>query len=32
MKKLITADLRGWCDGKEVTVELNEFGRKDGCA
>ena len=24
--KLITTDLSGWCDGKEVTVELNEFG------
>jgi quercetin dioxygenase-like cupin family protein len=23
---LLTADLAGWCDGKEVTVELNEFG------
>ena len=23
---LLTTDLAGWCDGKEVTVELNEFG------
>jgi uncharacterized cupin superfamily protein len=24
--RLSTADLGGWCDGKEVTVELNEAG------
>jgi hypothetical protein len=23
---LLTADLAGWCDGKELTVELNEAG------
>jgi uncharacterized cupin superfamily protein len=23
---LFTTDLSGWCDGKEVTVELNEVG------
>jgi quercetin dioxygenase-like cupin family protein len=23
---LLTTDLAGWCDGKEVVVELNEFG------
>ena len=23
---LLTADLTGWCDGKEVTVELNDAG------
>ena len=23
---LITTDLSGWCDGKEVTVEVNNFG------
>jgi quercetin dioxygenase-like cupin family protein len=23
---LLTTDLAGWCDGKEATVELNEFG------
>jgi quercetin dioxygenase-like cupin family protein len=23
---LLTTDLKGWCDGKEVAVELNEFG------
>jgi hypothetical protein len=30
---LLTTDLGGWCDGKEVTVELNEFGpiRADDC-
>jgi quercetin dioxygenase-like cupin family protein len=22
--RLVTTDLAGWCDGKEVTVELNE--------
>jgi uncharacterized cupin superfamily protein len=24
--RLVTTDLAGWCDGKEVTVELNEAG------
>jgi hypothetical protein len=24
--RLATTDLEGWCDGKEVTVELNEVG------
>jgi len=24
--RLLTTDLTGWCDGKEVTVELNEAG------
>ena len=24
--RLLTTDLVGWCDGKEVTVELNEAG------
>ena len=24
--RLLTTDLAGWCDGKEVTVELNEAG------
>ena len=23
---LVATELSGWCDGKEVTVELNEFG------
>src|SRR5215467_2638949 len=23
---LLTTDLSDWCDGKQVTVELNEFG------
>jgi uncharacterized cupin superfamily protein len=23
---LLTTDLAGWCDGKEVTIELNEAG------
>jgi quercetin dioxygenase-like cupin family protein len=23
---LMTTDLSGWCDGKEVTVEVNDFG------
>jgi len=23
---LTTTDLSGWCDGKEVTVEVNDFG------
>ena len=23
---LLTTDLAGWCDGKEVTIELNEVG------
>lgn len=25
-ERLLTVDLAGWCDGKEVTVELNEAG------
>jgi uncharacterized cupin superfamily protein len=25
-ERLLTTDLAGWCDGKEVTVELNEAG------
>ena len=24
--RLLTTDLAGWCEGKEVTVELNEAG------
>ena len=24
--RLLTTDLAGWCDGKEVTVELNDAG------
>src|SRR6266487_618373 len=24
--RLLTTDLTGWCDGKEVTVELNDAG------
>jgi uncharacterized cupin superfamily protein len=24
--RLLTVDLAGWCDGKEVTVELNQAG------
>src|SRR5215470_10712449 len=24
--RLLTVDLAGWCDGKEVTVEVSEFG------
>jgi quercetin dioxygenase-like cupin family protein len=23
--RLLTTDLQGWCDGKEVTIELNEI-------
>lgn len=23
---LMTTDLSGWCDGKEITVEVNDFG------
>jgi uncharacterized cupin superfamily protein len=25
-ERLLTADLTGWCDGKEVTVDLNAVG------
>jgi quercetin dioxygenase-like cupin family protein len=24
--RLLEADMAGWCDGKEVTIELNEAG------